>query len=166
MGERLSGLVTLKDIAPTILDYCGLPQVAADERMEGVSLRPLIENASDVGAHDGVYLTENAWMRKRGWRTNRWKLLVETGHTPAVYNKSTDELYDLVSDPDEERNLIEERPDVARELRTRLDAFVAQRLQETGLPDPTEEQDITLRKIGNLETAVPRNQIFTKSSDV
>lgn len=165
IGERLSGMVTLKDVAPTILDYCGLAQAAADERMEGISLRPLIENISDAGAHDAVYLTENAWMRKRGWRTNRWKLIVETGHTPAVYNKSSDELYDLVRDPDETQNLIHELPKVAQQLRAQLEAFVARRLQETGLPDPTEEQGITLRRIGNLETAVPRNQILAKSGD-
>jgi arylsulfatase A-like enzyme len=164
--QRLNGLVTLTDVAPTVLDYCGLTQAAADAQMEGRSLRPLIENGSHAGVYDGVYLTENAWMRKRGWRTPRWKLIVETGHTPAVYNKTTDELYDLVNDPEETANLLDQRPDVAQQLRAEMEAFVAKRLRETDLPDPTEEQDITLRRIGRLETAVPRNQVLTKDSDV
>ena len=165
-GQRLNGLVTLKNIAPTILDYCGLSHVAVNARMEGDSLAPLIENCSHAGAHDGVYLTENAWMRKRGWRTSRYKLLVETGHTPEVYNLGEDELYDLTLDPGEQHNIIADKPEIAAILRADMEAFLAKRLAETGLPDPTEEQDITLRRIGKLETAVPRDQVLTKDKEV
>ena len=159
-GNRLSGLVTLKDAAPTILDYCGLSEAAEEAQMEGTSLKPLIENESHDGANDGIYITENAWMRKRGWRTARWKFIEETGHTPEVYNLSGNELYDLDADPGETRNLIETHPEIAAGLQAEMRAFVQSRLDATGLPDPTEEQGITLRRIGNLETAVPRDQIL------
>jgi arylsulfatase A-like enzyme len=158
-------MVTLADIAPTILEYCGLDEAAEEASMDGLSLRSLIDNGSHAGARDGVYLTENAWMRKRGWRTPRWKLIVETGHTPEVYGRSDDELYDLVVDPDEQDNLIEKRPAVADGLRADMQAHLSSRLKETGLPDPTEEQDITLRNIGSLETAVPKDQIFGDDGD-
>ena len=72
----------------------------------------------------------------------------------------SDELYDLVTDPEEQDNLIDARPEVAADLRRDMDAHVERRLSETGLPDPTVEQDITLRKIGDLATAVPKDQVF------
>ncbi len=159
-GARLNGLVTLKDAAPTILGFCGLENAAADAQMEGGSLKQIIQNGSHEGAHEGVYITENAWMRKRGWRTDRWKFIEETGHTPEVYNLSENELYDLEADPGELNNLINERPEIATQLLAEMREFIDQRLCETGLPDPTEEQEITLRRIGSLETAVPRNQIL------
>ncbi len=158
--QRLSGMVTLTDVAPTILDLVGLSVVADEGNMDGISLRPLMDHGSHAGARDGIYLTENAWMRKRGWRTPRYKLIVETGHTPEVYGLDSDELYDLVTDPEEQDNLIDARPEVAADLRRDMDAHVERRLSETGLPDPTVEQDITLRKIGDLATAVPKDQVF------
>ena len=46
-ARRVPQLVRTLDFAPTILDLCGLPR---DSRMEGVSLRPYVENpAADLG---------------------------------------------------------------------------------------------------------------------
>jgi arylsulfatase A-like enzyme len=157
-GQRLEGLVTLKDIAPTLLNYAGQTELAEREKMEGVSLRPLIENGGHDGTTKSVYLTECGWMKKRGWRTKKWKLIVETGGTPEVYNKPDLELYDLEEDPDEIYNMAEEAPKVIRELKVEMEDFLKRRLAETRLPDPTETQDITMRRIGNIEMAVPRRR--------
>jgi len=157
-GQRLEGLVTLKDIAPTLLNYAGQTELAEREKMEGVSLRPLIENGGHDGTTESVYLTECGWMKKRGWRTKKWKLIVETGSTPEVYNKPDLELYDLEEDPDEIYNMAEEAPKVIQELKAEMEDFLKRRLAETGLPDPTETQDITMRRIGNMEMAVPRRR--------
>ena len=155
-GQRLDGIVTLKDIAPTILDYAGLPELADSAKMEGVSLRSLIESGSDAGTAEAVYLTECAWMKKRGWRTKKWKLIVEAGGTPEVYNTPDLELYDLEEDPDEIYNLAEEATSVIQRLKGEMDDFLKRRLAETGLPDPTEAQDITMHRIGDKEMAVLR----------
>jgi hypothetical protein len=42
------------------------------------------------------------------------------------------ELFDLQADPCEQHNVVDAHPGVARELKTRLDAWVARRLKETG----------------------------------
>ena len=154
-GQRLEGLVTLKDIAPTVLDYAGQFTLSEQEKMEGASLRTLVENGSDDGSTDAIYLTECGWMKKRGWQTRKWKLIVEAGGTSAVYNTPDIELYDLEDDPDEIYNLAEEAEDVVTQLKNEMDAFLKQRLAETGLPDPTDEQDITMRRIGDKSKAVP-----------
>lgn len=154
-GQRLDGLVSLKDIAPTILDYAGQSALVERENMEGTSLRTLVEKGTGDGTCDAIYLTECGWMKKRGWQTRKWKLIVETGGTPAVYNTPDIELYDLDEDPDEVYNLAEEADDIVAQLRNEMDAFLKQRLAETGLPDPTDEQDITMRRIGDKTKAVP-----------
>lgn len=154
-GQRLEGIVTLKDIAPTILDYAAKASLSERENMEGTSLRTLVENGDNNGSCDAIYLTECGWMKKRGWQTRKWKLIVETGGTPAVYNTPDIELYDLEEDPDEIYNLAEEADDIVHQLKNDMDNFLTKRLAETGLPDPTEEQDITMRKIGDKTKAVP-----------
>ncbi len=154
-GQRLEGIVSLKDIAPTILDYASQNTLAEREKMEGTSLRSLVDNGSNDGSCDAIYLTECGWMKKRGWQTRKWKLIVETGGTPAVYNKPDVELYDLEDDPDEIYNLAEEAEDVVLQLKNEMDEFLKRRLSETGLPDPTVEQEITMRKIGDETKAVP-----------
>ena len=154
-GQRLDGLVSLKDIAPTVLDYAGQSVLAEREEMEGASIRALVENGKDDGSCDAIYLTECGWMKKRGWQTRKWKLIVETGGTPPVYGTPDIELYDLEEDPDEVYSLAEEADDVVAQLRNDMDAFLKLRLAETGLPDPTVEQDITMRRIGDKSKAVP-----------
>ena len=154
-GQRLEGIVSLKDIAPTILDYASQNTLAEREKMEGTSLRSLVDNGSNDGSCDAIYLTECGWMKKRGWQTRKWKLIVETGGTPAVYNKPDVELYDLEDDPDEIYNLAEEAEDVVLKLKNDMDEFLKRRLSETGLSDPTVEQEITMRKIGDNTKAVP-----------
>ena len=147
--------MSLTDIAPTILDYAGLQSVSEREQMEGVSLRPLMENGTHDGTTEAVYLTECGWMKKRGWQTRKWKLIVETGGTPAVYNTPNLELYDLEEDPDEVYNLAEEADEVVARLKADMAAFLERRLTETGLPDPTVEQETTMRRIGDKSKAVP-----------
>ena len=154
-GQRLDGLVRLTDIAPTILDYAGQSALAERENMEGTSLRAIIEGGTHDGTTEAIYLTECGWMKKRGWQTKKWKLIVETGGTPAVYNTPEMELYDLDEDPDEVYNLAEEADEVVARLRNDMDTFLQRRLAETGLPDPTVVQDITMRRIGDKTKAVP-----------
>ena len=74
---------------------------------------------------------------------------------PEVYNKPDIELYDLEEDPDEIYNLAEEAGDIVAQLKKDMDDFLQKRLTETGLPDPTVEQDITMRRIGDKSKAVP-----------
>jgi arylsulfatase A-like enzyme len=151
-ARTLFGPVSHYDIAPTVLEAAGLPP---DPQAAGRSLWPVMRGGPDTGTWDALYLTECTWMRKHAWRTREWKLILakepDFHHCPPV------ELYHLPSDPLEQRNLAEERPDVVEELRAALEAHVARRVAETGRPAPIDVQGITLRRIGRVETAVPAN---------
>lgn len=73
-------------------------------------------------------------MRKHGWRTPQWKLIVAL--EPDFHFKPPVELYNLVEDPGETRNLAEEEPEVVAALRARMEAWIAKREKETGLTNP------------------------------
>jgi arylsulfatase A-like enzyme len=77
-------------------------------------------------------------MRKHGWRTPQWKLIVAL--EPDFHFKPPVELYDLVADPGESVNLAESQPEIVALLRARMDAWIARREQETGLPNPIHHQ--------------------------
>lgn len=59
---------------------------------------------------------------------------------PDFHFKPPVELYNLVQDPDENVNLAEAQPDVVAYLRARMDAWIARREAETGLPNPMHHQ--------------------------
>ena len=151
-GLRVRGTVTLQDVSPTILDILG---VAPDVPMTGRSLLAAATGRSRIAA-DELLLTECTWERKRGIRRHGWKLIEAL--EPDPHGGPDVELYDLRSDPAEQRNLARQRPEVVSELRSRLHRAVARRLRQTRKPDPIEVQGITLRRIGEIATAVPDNQ--------
>ena len=152
-GRIVEEFVRLFDIAPTILDLLGEADLARERGMTGQSILPLLAGAEGPGE---LYLTECTWMRKRGIRTREWKLI--RALEPDFHGLPPIQLFDLTADPCEQRNLASERPEVVAELSARLDAWIAQRRAATGLPDPIEEQQITLRRIGRMATAVPADQ--------
>jgi len=49
-------------------------------------------------------------------------------------------LYNLVEDPGENNNLADQCPEVVEVLQTRMNAWLAKREQETGLPNPIHHQ--------------------------
>lgn len=77
-------------------------------------------------------------MRKHGWRTPEWKLIVAL--EPDFHFKPAVELYNLVEDPGELNNLAEAEPGVVDLLRGRMERWIARREAETGLPDPIHHQ--------------------------
>ncbi|MCJ7551524.1 MAG: sulfatase, partial [Anaerolineae bacterium] len=81
---------------------------------------------------------ECTWMRKHGWRTPEWKLIVAL--EPDFHFKPQVELYNLVEDPDESNDLAESEPGVVDLLRGRMERWIAQREDETGLPNPIYHQ--------------------------
>jgi len=158
-ATRLRGFARSQDVVPTVLDYAGLLDRVTT--LDGFSLRPLLERAAQgcevaSGTCDALFLTENTWMKKRAIRTHAWKLIVAL--EPDIHGFPPVELYDLRTDPGEKANLADELPEVAAELRARLDDHLRRRLAETGHTDPLPEQPIPLRRVGKMEEAVPADK--------
>ncbi len=133
-GKRVSGYNQHKDLVPTLLDLAG---IETDARFDGQSLMPMARG-EQASLDSEFYITECTWMRKHGWRTPEWKLMVAL--EPDFHFKPPVELYNLVADPDENNNLAEEQPQVVEFLKARMEAWIARREQETGLPNPMHHQ--------------------------
>ena len=90
---------------PTILEQLKIKQYEKSEKIDGVSLLPLINNENFpilyAFTETGNPLNDRAPPKKpntKSIRTSKWKLIYNE------YNE-TKELYDLENDPNEENNL-------------------------------------------------------------
>ena len=134
-GRRVAGFNQHKDLVPTLLELAGVD--AGGVEFDGRSLMPMARG--EVASHASeFYLTECTWMRKHGWRTPEWKLIVAL--EPDFHFKPPVELYNLVEDPNENNNLAEREPEVVALLRGRMEQWIAKREKETGLPHPIYNQ--------------------------
>ena len=111
VGRRtFDELVSNVDVAPTLMELAGDPN---EHRFRGVSLVPLIEDRVTTW-RDAVLIEARSALRYDAVRTKQWKLIVWEG-------SGNVELYDLVADPYEMRNVADLYPLTVAELRSRLD---------------------------------------------
>ncbi|MBV9469940.1 MAG: sulfatase, partial [Abitibacteriaceae bacterium] len=140
-GQRAAGFNQHKDLVPTLLQLAGIDKKQAPGlrgyKFDGHNLLPMVRGA--VTSYESeFYITECTWMRKHGWRTPEWKLILAL--EPDFHFKPMAELYNLLSDPDENVNLAEREPEVVAYLRSRMEQRITRREQETGLPNPIHTQ--------------------------
>ena len=130
-GRRLPGNCLLQDVMPTVLDILGIKKTGIT--FDGQSLFPEMKGRHRKPATE-FYITECTWMRKHGWRTPQWKLIHAL--EPDFHFKPEIELYNLIDDPDETRNLAKSEPAVVAMLEARMQAWIAKREKATGRTNP------------------------------
>lgn len=142
-GGRLTQLISLLDLPPTLLDAAGLP---IPPEMQGRSFLPLLRptegNGNPTEWPDDMFIQISESQVGRAIRTARWKYSVsapdKSGWQDAASDHYVEEyLYDLQADPYELTNLIgyESHQGVTAVLRERL----LRRMAEAGEPVPTIE---------------------------
>lgn len=139
-GKRVAGYNRHQDLVPTLLELAEIdPEGIAfpEGYFDGESLLPMI-GGEKASHRSEFYITECTWMRKHGWRTPHWKLILAL--EPDFHFKPPVELYDVVEDPDEEVNLAETYPDVVDLLKRRMERWIAKREAETNLDNPITHQ--------------------------
>ncbi|MDE2853044.1 MAG: sulfatase-like hydrolase/transferase [Chloroflexota bacterium] len=122
-GGRVSQLVSLIDLPPTLLDAAGIP---VPEGMSGRSILPLLRGEA-VEWPDEVFIQISESQVGRALRSKRWKYAVtapdkEGWNDPASDHYVETELYDLLADPEELHNRagLESHRAVSDVLRARL----------------------------------------------
>jgi len=147
LGEPrdIGGLTQVQDLFPTLLDLAG---VEAGVEHDGMNLVPVLRGRGTVPEERMLIINYSRMpfgfefaapdapsrMRREGagvlWK--HWRLLEDR------------ELYDLESDPRQQRNVIDEHPEVVRRMRARLDAWwsevagIANEPQPLVIGDPAE----------------------------
>lgn len=137
-GGRISHLVSLVDLPPTLLDAAGLP---IPEQMQGRSLLPLVQGEkADWPQEVLIQISES--QIGRALRTERWKYSVsvpgQNGNSAPGSDHYVEEyLYDLHADPHELQNLV----NVAtyHEVKAALRAKLIERMVAAGESAPTIE---------------------------
>jgi arylsulfatase A-like enzyme len=146
-SRSIAAQVSLVDLAPTILDFLGLPGL---DHAEGQSLLPVIRGEEQPADRPAFYEAMAYFGEKKAVSDGRFKFVLteETGR---------EELYDLLEDPGEQRNLVHERPELKLELKGLLmDHLTSQRELASSLETSGEKAEIDadtrahLRALGYL----------------
>ncbi|RZO75023.1 MAG: N-acetylgalactosamine 6-sulfate sulfatase [OM182 bacterium] len=106
------------DMFLTLIDIAGLSPDSINAVNDGVSLEPVFKNEEPSRRDKPMGFRANAG---RAWLDNDWKLVRNyTSGEDGPY-----ELYNVVGDPSESNNLIDQRPDVAASMLAELEAWNA-----------------------------------------
>jgi len=133
-GKVISELVSLIDIAPTILTAGG---VQSPEYMRGRALQQLVDGTVNDWPQE-VFAQISESHCGRAIRTKKWKYSVQAPNKGGNVRDSEvyveDFLYDLESDPHEQTNLVEDSRYV--DIRAELENILKRRMVEAGEKEP------------------------------
>ena len=145
-GEENSTPVTGTDFYPTILDLVGA-ELRSAEHIDGVSLKPLLEGNSIEERY--LYWHYPHYGNQGGRpssvvRDGSWKLI-------RYHADSSEVLYDLHSDIEEQRNVLEENPDIAERLSSALTDYLEQTGATLPVWDPLYDSQAEARHLKTVE---------------
>ncbi len=112
-AHNSQAIATMVDVAPTILDLCGLPQPTS---MDGRSLRPILAGNKQWSDDRKLIIQCPRDRYRQYWlnasvKTQKWRLV------------GGNELYDIQNDWSQLNNVAEEHPEVVESLSTYYDQF-------------------------------------------
>ncbi len=146
-GRVVKDAVSHVDIVPTLVELLELERGAGDDGgdlLQGRSLLPAMQGADSAGEGRGVYaesfyaLDHYGWAPLRSLRSADYKFI----ETPEP------ELYALLEDPGELRNLLLERRDVSRDMRAAALELMAE--LDLAAPEVTPEPDLDEAAVAQL----------------
>jgi len=134
-GRHVAPYVLSHDIPATILDLVG---VESPEPLEGHSAWPLVTGAAADLHGDAII---SAWTERACVRDREWCYIIDT-----VRPEAQALLFHSAADPDETRDVAAEHPDIVRDRRRRLEAFLGGPLPFTYIHQPGERNVPTLAR--------------------
>ena len=122
-GSETDSPVDLTCLYPTLTKLCGLP---VPDGLDGVDIGPLLENPKAHWKHPAIidYLKGNTAIRTKDWRYIQYD-----------EGRKGEELYDLLSDPNEWTNLIDKHSELTGPFRSWLPSSYAEEVPTKGAYD-------------------------------
>jgi arylsulfatase A-like enzyme len=154
---RVPMQVSQVDIFPTVLRAAGVAPPTSD----GIDLLEFVKDSAEAKKRRSV-ISENAWRSPIGWarkiaiRTEKQKYIVTLSAPPGVEptedHLEQEELYDLVADPDERRNLLEGSDVDVEPFRRELASYLreARTMRASRQSETIVEDDTTLERLRSL----------------
>ncbi len=136
-GNQLNQLVSLCDLLPTLCDYVGLP---IPEHIYGKSVLPLLQGKQVDDWHKEVV---SHWHTNREMTIQPARMMRTEKYKYIVYREDSDEeLYDMINDQGEMKNLSKDPAfaSVLEEMRSRFKNYVANTV------DPFFTQEVVVDK--------------------
>ena len=135
-GRDIETTTAHLDILPTLSDLCQVP-LPRNRIIDGENLVPLLRGEAVDWADRPLFFS---WTRKYpelyrnvALQQGNYKLVGQTSYNAAI----TDfELFDTEKDPYEQHNLVDSRPEVARNLKQALDQKFFELINAPNLTDP------------------------------
>jgi len=150
-GRVVEGQVRSIDIMPTILDVLN---IAVDLPLEGISLSSLITTETREGICEDVYIEENlanTYILNGVIKNNEWKyILTEKSKLRDIEQEGREELYNLLKDPAELKNLADLEPDVLGTIRDLLRSFKERGQKNMPMTSQVELDRETTRQLRSL----------------
>lgn len=121
--KRVRDFVQHVDIVPTLLDILDIPFNRSE--FDGISLIPVMKGKKSV-SRPFIVAEESYTEIKMAIRTKEWKYIYSPSKEAAicrycgVIHGGVEELYHLDNDPNELQNIVEEKPEISRDLRKML----------------------------------------------
>lgn len=152
--KTVEGFVQHVDLLPTILDLVGIKYPRED--FDGESLMPLIREGKEL--RSSVYVEEAYAQRKRAVRTQKYEYIKALSEEEAIcrlcnrIHGGVEELYDLESDPEQNHNLVKDRPETAKAMQNLLSEWIAYLEQKKARRDTAKVKDriSKLKHLGKL----------------
>jgi len=141
-GTRIDAQVRTTDLTPTLLDLLGAP---LPDRLDGESLVPLLSDPRRAAARD-AYSESVSVSMQYGWSPLYSLRTAEYTYVDAP----RPELYDWRQDPDENDNLVGRLPNVAEELRARLEQLREEGAKDAPAPQEANLDGETMRALASL----------------
>jgi arylsulfatase A-like enzyme len=132
-GARFQGFVQICDWFPTFLDLLGIRSEKLDAEMHGVSMLPTWRGESTrdfvlAEYQKGIQPVERVLRLAPDFDYRPWLRRIKAIRVGQFkyhwYSDGSDLLFDLSTDPGERYNLIGDHPEIATELRKRIESYL------------------------------------------
>ena len=114
-GRKTDARGSHLDLFPTLLEIAG-GEPRSDATLDGRSLLPLLAGETDESPHDRLF---HIWDRHAPSMESRWAI------AGPRYKLVGDQLYDLQSDPGEQRDIASQEPEIVTSLRREFTEWLA-----------------------------------------